>query len=329
MDPTRPAFVRAPLDRAEAIRKDPARLSALEGAAHARVAPFWRGRPFVIRRGGAAEPAYLDGRGLGELSPELTVFLGLDGDTPVFAAALAGDRTPGPEFPLHGLGEFSELRELAAVLHADDAAILGTARSLLAWHADHGFCARCGGRSNVVEGGWKRSCPHCGAEHFPRVNPVVIMAITDGERLLLGRQASWPAGVFSCLAGFVEPGETFEAAAQREALEEASVRIDSVRYVMDQPWPFPSSLMVGLMAHTRDREARADMVEVEAVRWFDRGEVAALMADAHPDVRTPPVFTIAHHLIRGWADAQDREGPHADAAPEAAFSADAPRDSAV
>lgn len=301
MDPTRPAFVHAPLDRAEPIRKDPARLHALETAAHARVAPFWRGRPFVIRRGEVVEPAFVDGRAMADCACDLTVFLGLDGETPVFAAALAGAAPPGPAFPLHGLGEFAELRDLAAVLQADDVAILGAARSLLAWHADHGFCARCGGPSTAVEGGWKRSCPRCGAEHFPRVNPVVIMAITDGDRLLLGRQASWPAGVFSCLAGFVEPGETFEAAARREAFEEASVRLDRVRYVMDQPWPFPSSLMVGLMAHTGDREARADMVEVEAVRWFSPKDVTALLADAHADARMPPVFTIAHHLIRAWA----------------------------
>lgn len=309
MDPTRPAFVRAPLDRAEPIRKDAERVAALCTAPEARIAAFWRGRPFVLERGGAVEPAFLAGPALTALGARELVFLGIDGDAAVFAAGLADDPPPGPAFPLHGLGDFHELRELAAVLSADDLAVLGTARSLLSWHAEHGYCARCGAATKAAEGGWKRVCPRCAGEHFPRVNPVVIMAITDGERLLLGRQAGWPANLYSCLAGFVEPGETVEAAARREALEEAQVRLEGVRYLMDQPWPFPSSLMIGLLAHTPDREAVADGVEVERVRWFSRQEAAALLSGAHPDAHMPPAFTIAHHLIRAWTDALAAPAP--------------------
>lgn len=296
-------FTANALDRADHLRKDPARLDALAAAADARVAPFWRAKPFVIERRGAAEPGFLAASALSALNAETVIFLGLENGAGVFAAALPSEREPGPEFPLHGLGAFADLRAVAPRLEARDAAILGAGRSLLSWHHKHEFCANCGARTAPADGGWRRSCSDCGSDHFPRVDPVVIMAIARGDQLLLGRQPGWPQGFWSCLAGFVEPGETIEQACRREALEEAGVTVGAVRYVASQPWPFPSSLMVGLIAQTDTEELTIDARELEAARWVSRDEARAIIAGAHPEIRSPPPLAIAHHLTRLWSEA--------------------------
>jgi NAD+ diphosphatase len=195
-----------------------------------------------------------------------------------------------------------ELREAAALLSADAGAILGAARSLLAWHETHGFCSRCGAASLPAYGGWRRVCGRCLEEHYPRVNPVVIMTIARQDRLLLGRQPSWNARAYSCLAGYVEPGETPEQAARREALEEAGVRLGDVGYVMSQPWPFPASLMLGMHAVALTDEIRIDGAELADARWFSRAEVADMMAGRHALARTPSDVAVAHHLIRRWLE---------------------------
>ena len=180
---------------------------------------------------------------------------------------------------------------------------LAEAKALLLWHARHRFCSVCGQPSRLDQAGWRRSCPACGAEHFPRTDPVVIMLTADGDRCLLGRQARFAPGMWSCLAGFVEPGEAIEEAVRRETFEEAGVRCGPVRYVGSQPWPFPMSLMIGCIAEALNTDLVIDRTELEDLRWFSRDEVAAMLAGRHPDGLTaPPPIAIANFIIRGWVD---------------------------
>ncbi|MEZ4236362.1 MAG: NAD(+) diphosphatase [Myxococcota bacterium] len=284
-----PAFVDEPLDRADARRTDAEGLRALLARPDARVLAFWRADPYLA-----------DGRPVlvaADLQPDApTVFLGLDGEAPVFARSLAGSAPP----PLAGAP--ADLRMAVGAMSPADGSVLGTARALFSWHHRHGFCSRCGVPTAPAHGGWRRLCPGCGTEHFPRVDPVAIMRIEQGDALLLGRSPAWPSGMWSCLAGFVEPGETVEAACAREAHEEAGVRVRDVRYVGSQPWPFPGSLMLGLACTAEGREVRVDPAELEAARWFDRDEVAALVARTHRDSAIPPATAIAHRLVASWLD---------------------------
>jgi NAD+ diphosphatase len=195
----------------------------------------------------------------------------------------------------------ADLRALAADgrLAGEALALAGYAKSLISWHARHRFCANCGAPSEPSPSGWRRSCPACGALHFPRVDPVAIMLVRLGDRCLLGRQRRFPPGMWSCLAGFVEPGETIEEAARREIMEEAGVRLGAARYELSQPWPFPSQLMIGLDCEALSEEITPDLEELEDVRWFSREEAAAMLRRGHPDgLFAPPPAAIAHHLLR-------------------------------
>jgi NAD+ diphosphatase len=180
---------------------------------------------------------------------------------------------------------------------------LAQGRSLSHWHARHRFCAVCGTATAMRSGGYRRDCPNCKAEHFPRTDPVVIMLAVDGERCLLGRQSRFPPGMYSCLAGFVEPGETIEDAVRRETFEEAGVRVARVRYHSSQPWPFPASLMIGCHGEAVSTDIVRDEKELEDCRWFDRAEAKAILAEQHPGgIKAPPPIAIAHRLIRSWAE---------------------------
>jgi NAD+ diphosphatase len=220
------------------------------------------------------------------------VLLGLSGHTPLFAehvGAAVPDRG-------HAVG----LREAATELPAEEAALAAYAGSLLAWHRRHRFCANCGAQTEPRDGGHERVCPACGAHHFPRTDPAVIVRVVDDrDRLLLGRQASWPQGRFSVLAGFVEPGETLEEAVRREVLEESGVVVGEVAYVASQPWPFPSSLMIGFNAVATAGEPRPGDDELTEVRWFERAEVEAAAA-GEGDVLLSPPYSIARRLIDAW-----------------------------
>jgi NAD+ diphosphatase len=291
-----PAFLDEPLDRADALRADAIVLGGMLARPDARVLPFWRGDPYVA--GAGVVPAFA-----GPEAPQadgLTVFLGLDGAIPVFARALQGSRPPTDQVSALGPGAFRDLRGAVGAMSARDASIVGTARSLLSWHERHGFCARCGSPTTPTLGGWKRGCESCGAEHFPRVDPVVIMRIEHRDALLLGRSAGWPAGMWSCLAGYVEPGETIEAATSREVWEESGVRVREVRYVASQPWPFPSSLMVGVACTAEGTSVCVNAAELEEAAWFDRAACRAMVEGTHPECAIPPPAAIAHHLIGGW-----------------------------
>jgi NAD+ diphosphatase len=223
------------------------------------------------------------------------VFLGLADERPLFASD-AADGEPARGRP-------AGLREAATELPADEAALAAYAASLLSWHRRHRFCANCGAPTEAADGGHERRCPGCDAHHFPRTDPVVIVRVVDAhDRLLLGRQAGWPEGRFSVLAGFVEPGETLEEAVRREVQEESGVVVGDTAYVASQPWPFPSSLMIGFNALATGGEPRPGDGELEEVRWFERGEVEAAAA-GRGEVRLSPAYSISRRLIDGWLDA--------------------------
>jgi NAD+ diphosphatase len=177
--------------------------------------------------------------------------------------------------------------------------------ALLAWHASHRFCSKCGTQSEMRAGGYKRHCPNCGTEHFPRTDPVAIMLTATREKCLLGRGRHFAPGMYSALAGFIEPGETIEAAVRRETLEEAGIRLGRVVYHASQPWPFPYSLMIGCFGEPLNDNIQADLNELEDCRWFGRDEVRLMLTREHADnLVTPPKGAIAHHLIRAWVDSE-------------------------
>ncbi|MEL7301833.1 MAG: NAD(+) diphosphatase [Pseudomonadota bacterium] len=219
----------------------------------------------------------------------------------VDASALTGFSDPSlqrhPELPE---GAFTELRMAMTKLSARDAELAATARGLFEWHRTHGFCARCGARSDMAQHGWQRLCPACGAHHFPRTDPVVIMLVLRGNSVLVGRSPGWPEGMFSLLAGFVEPGETLEAAVRREVFEETRVEIGEVGYLASQPWPFPASLMFGCIAEATSEEITIDPEEIEEARWVTREEMVEAMAGRHPEITGARKGAIAHFLIARW-----------------------------
>ena len=213
------------------------------------------------------------------------VLLGLEGGAALFA--VEAEDPPG--------GRLVGLREAGATLEQDEGGLAAYASGLINWHRSHPRCARCGTATDVAEAGFLRLCPNCGAHHHPRTDPVVIMLVTDGrERVVLGRQPQWPAGRYSALAGFVEPGESLEEAVAREVWEEAGVEVRAPRYVASQPWPFPSSLMLGFFAEHAGGEPTTRDAELEDVRWFRRDELA--------DTVLPPPLAIARRLIDAWLE---------------------------
>jgi len=210
---------------------------------------------------------------------------------------------------LKGRGDFlvTDLRTIAVqgLVAPEHLPPIAEAKALLAWHGRHRFCANCGAPTGVAEGGWKRECPACKVEHFPRTDPVVIMLAVRGERCLLGRSARFASAMWSCLAGFVEPGENIEEAVRREVREEAGIVCGRIAYFASQPWPFPMSLMIGCHAEALTDAITVDPGELEGARWFDREEIALMLLRRHPDgLGTPPPVAIAHHIIRGWVEGE-------------------------
>lgn len=296
------AFAGSPLDRAGHHRRDDAWLAAALEAPETRVIPFHEHRPFVTEFSDTLEAGWLGVHALREIAPPNTpsLFLGIDAfGAANFAVHLEEKQSAAA---LAELGRFDDLRALGPRLSHDDLAILGCAKSIFEWHTRHRFCANCGTASVVVEAGWKRECPACKAEHFPRFDPVVIMLPTRGENCLLGRQRAWPRGMHSALAGFVEPGEAIEEAVARETLEEAGLRVSEVRLHSSQPWPFPHSLMIGTLCEVENEDIVIDAHELESARWFTREEARLLLAGEFPGAFCPPPFAIAHQLLKSWAE---------------------------
>lgn len=227
-----------------------------------------------------------------------TVFLGRWDGRPAFAAALPADGLPTLET---GGTRSLDLRSIAteSAVEAEELGLLAVAKSMLDWHGRHRFCANCGAPTFTAAGGFRRECKACNAHHFPRVDPVVIMLVRRGDTCLLGRGPHFRPHMFSCLAGFLEPGETIEDAVRREVFEETRIRVGTVSYRTSQPWPFPSSLMLGCIAEALDGEIVTDPSELEDARWFDREAVAAMLDGRHPEgIQSPPPMAIANFLMR-------------------------------
>ena len=287
-----PSFVGGTLQRNahERARIDP-RAALAEGAA---LLAMWNGMVPVPAAGGlllqdGAETAIADGA--------MLLWLGEAEGRSVVAVDLGRD---GPEPVLPAGALWQDLRQTMQAMTATEAELCATARALIHWHASHGFCAACGARSAVTLGGWQRQCPACQTPHFPRTDPVVIMLVTRGDRLLMGRSPGWPEGMYSTLAGFMEPGETVEAAVRREVLEETGVQVGAVRYVSSQPWPFPSSLMLGCHGQALSDEITLDPAELEDALWLTRQEMLEVLAGNHPRLRPPRQGAIAHALVLNW-----------------------------
>ena len=306
------------LDRQTLKRKDAATLMA---TGKAKALPLWRGRPLVTGAAGdAPRLAFLapDHPFLSEHAGQ-AVFLGTaPGEGPLFAvdasawhpaSAAVLDVGPGlaaPDQPLTGYASvpaearFADFRALFPDLSPLEAEIVATAKGVLGWHRSHPFCAACGTRSEARDGGWLRHCPACGARHFPRTDPVVIMLVTRGNDLLIGRSPGWPEGFYSLLAGFLEPGETVAQAVRREVAEETGVTVGAVRLLSSQPWPFPASLMIGCIAEAETAAIRLDPAELDEAFWISREDLLAVFAGTHAKIRTPRRGAIAHFLLKMW-----------------------------
>lgn len=290
------SFTGNPLDRASAERADPAWVAAQRQRADALFLPLWQAKP-LVRDQRAALLAHAD---IAAVPDSLDIFLGLKDGRPLFALAIPDSETP----PLGAHGEFQDMREAAFILPDADTAIAGQAKALIAWHRRHGFCPNCGHATEIQDGGYRRLCPECGAEHFPRTDPVAIMLPILGEECLLGHNKRFLEGYYSAFAGFLEPGETMEEGVKRELREEAGIEVDAVRYHASQPWPFPSALMLGCYAQALSKDFRIDENEIVAARWMHRHEVRERLANPKEDgVKLPAAIAIAHTLIADWAAA--------------------------
>ena len=275
------AFVLNPLDRRANDRTDATWIAAQRQRPDARLIGI--AGDAVLMNGGALANAHDDGSAQ-------AFFLGLDhAGRPWFA-----QRTTA----IDGL---RDLRGLAMeeALPAEELAILAQARSMIAWHERRSFCSNCAARLEIADAGYRRHCPQCGMDHFPRTDPVVIMVARHARGILLGRQKAWKPGMYSALAGFVEPGETIEDAARREVYEESGIRVGAVRYVSSQPWPFVSNLMIGLIGEALTDEITVDATELEDARWFSREEAGQMLARTHPQgLYAANPFAIAHDLVK-------------------------------
>ena len=300
------------LDRAAHLRGDDDAITQLWAREDACVLLFWRGKPLIS--GDAAVRLPTTHKVLKDATTP-PIFLGLEAQVPVFALDVSGWEPEGldadqmaqfidpseqqhPDLPQGQV--FSELRGVMARLTPRDAELIASVKSLFDWHRTHRFCSACGHESTMTMAGWQRDCPSCERKHFPRTDPVVIMLITHGNSVLMGRSPFWPEGMYSLLAGFVEPGETIEGAVRREVFEEAGVRVGAVEYLSSQPWPFPSSLMFGCRGEAMGREITIDPVEIEDALWVTREEVLQMFAGTHPVIKPARVGAIAHFILQHW-----------------------------
>ena len=301
------------LERAAQYREDPKKLAEMRTAGKA--IAIWRGKPLFDYETRTLMRLDPDHNILSEAHAE-PIFIGIEEDgTAIFAHDISPwedpmlDRVALENFfdpsqnHYPGFAEtqvFTELRGIMAKLTPRDAELAATGRGIFEWHRSHSFCAKCGGKSEPSMGGWQRDCSSCGAHHFPRTDPVVIVLVIKGNSVLMGRSHGWPDGMYSLLAGFMEPGETMEAAARREVFEESGIRLGAVHYLSSQPWPFPASLMIGCIGEAENTKISIDPKEIEDAQWFTREEVFAATYDKNSTLKPARKGSIAHFLIHKW-----------------------------
>lgn len=303
-------------DRAAELRADEAKMAQAKRDPSSRSIAVWHGKPLVSGEDDKELVLLPLDHPIFAHAEEEPIFLGRAETGFIFAQDVSawkpeGQEVPGSDFVdqteqhFPSMPEdhvFCELRAIMTHLSARDAELCATTRSLLSWHASHRFCSKCGAESQIDEAGWRRRCDACGALHFPRTDPVVIMLVTKGNSVLMGRSPGWPEGMYSLLAGFIEPGETPEAAVRREVFEEAGIRTGAVKYLGSQPWAFPSSLMLGFQADALDTEISIDPLELEDAIWMTREEVMLAFSGEHPSVRRPRNGAIAHFILKNWLE---------------------------
>ncbi|MFQ5973642.1 MAG: NAD(+) diphosphatase [Alphaproteobacteria bacterium] len=293
------------LDRAAERRNDGEWVRSRLRDSGARLVPVWRHRSFVVWTEGI-QAVTLAAEHLPHVAPEThePPLLGVDGETAYFALDLSHIDDPGANRILGALGRFEDLRTVGPLLSHREGALLAYARALVYWHNRHRFCGICGAPTESASAGHSRRCssPSCAAEHFPRTDPAVIVLVHDGDRVVLGRSPRFPQGMHSVLAGFVEPGESLEDAVRREVLEEVGIALADVSYHSSQPWPFPSSLMIGFTARAAGFDIRLDARELEAAGWFGRDEIAN--SPENESFRLPRRDSIARRLIEDWLSAR-------------------------
>ncbi len=301
--PPRLGYTPSRIERAAGLRGDDAAIKKF--SADARAGVYVVGGELVVLKASSptCDPLFApaEARALGR--GHESVFLGLMDEAPRFGLRL----DPQAIEPLKTRNDLTitDLRSIAVqgLVAAEHLPPLAEAKALLAWHARHSHCPNCGARTELVQAGWRRDCPSCKAEHFPRTDPVVIMLAIAGERCVLGRSPRFAPTMWSCLAGFAEPGESIEEAVRREVLEEVGIACGRVKYFASQPWPFPSSIMIGCHAEALSDTIVVDRDELEDARWFERDELAAMLKRRHPQgLTTPPPVAIAHHIIRSFVE---------------------------
>ena len=295
-------FSGSTLDRSSNQRRDHAWVERHLDDENSRFLPLWRLNP-LVKLGDSRSLAWARWELFDSVVPAPTpLLLGIDDGIAHFAVDVSSVNEPESTFGVEDVARFEELRGVVPQLAPHEASISAHARSLVDWHARHGYCAACGGKTVLASAGTQRRCPECSAEHFPRTDPVAIAVVGHGDRCLLGRGPGWPNTMYSALAGFVEPGETIEEAARREVFEESGIRVGDVRYLKSQPWPFPSSLMIGCVAEALSEHIVIDHAELEDVRWFSLEQVRAALAGSSSELFVPPPFAVANHLVAAWAE---------------------------
>ena len=297
-------YTESRLARVAERRRDAVAAAAMSADANAGVY-LMGGEMIVLKQGTPCEALFTfeEARALAPIVE--TVFLGLADGAPRFGVGLAPDDAAALKTRSDLV--VTDLRSIAVqgLVAGEHLPPIAEAKAVLHWHARHRFCSNCGAPTVVVDAGWRRDCAQCQAQHFPRTDPVVIMLAIDGDDCLLGRSPRFIPNMWSCLAGFLEPGETIEDAVRRETLEEASITTGRVRYLASQPWPFPSSLMIGCYAEATSREIVVDTEELEGARWFSKEELARMLMRRHEEgLTTPPPVAIAHHIIRSFVEGE-------------------------